>query len=291
MEPNEVKRPCLQSPLSSELNTLSANDNQVLERLDNLVAIKFHPESRSPSVDSAYGTLSPESLTAELDMKVVMQQREGEGTDTGEEETFEEDDKTDVDDAASEENSIVWNGSQVSVNESNFLGDHYKLQENQMEHLHLMPLNSHASVDCRSLTLRRRSPVHPRACYFQNIAFRSHSEDNLLQQLNSPLHHCMSSKHSISKSLTQLMESREHLQGEKSEYYHTNNSLSDKVTHTLMRAEGRMVHRTMSSFTDQNVRRCDTETPQQIHLHRKLTKAQLQKMRSTMMLNSTLTAS
>lgn len=296
MEPNKLKRPSLQSPLSSDSSdTLSAKDNlrqnKVLERLDNLIAIKLHPESRSPSVDSAYGTLSPESLTAELDIKAGVQQREGEGTATGEEEIFEEDGKTDVDDDASEESSIALNGPQVSVNESVFLGDDCNLQEKQMEHLHLMPLYSNASLNRHSLTLQRCSPIHLPTCYFKSSTLRSHSEDNLLQQLDSPLHHCMSNNHSISKSLTQLMNSKEHQRGVKAQSHHDPNGLSDKVTDTLMRPEGQIFHRTMRSFSEQHVRPCDTETSQQLHLHRKLTKAQLQKMRTTMVLNSTLTAS
>ncbi|MCJ8744376.1 hypothetical protein PDJAM_G00117890 [Pangasius djambal] len=301
--PNKVKKPLLldsvqaslQSPLYSDApgtrDTLSINDNRALERLDDLVAMKLDPESRSLSIDSAYGTLSPESLIAELDLKGGMEQSEGEGTDTGEEEeAFEEDDGADVDDDGNEENSIAWNGSQVTVNESNFTGDHYNLQEEQMEHLHLMPLYNNASRDCRSLTLRRRSSIHPRTGYLQNFARRSCSEDNLLQQLTSPVHHSRNSNHNISKSLTQLMDSSEHLQAEQGQSHHNPNALSDKVTDTLMRAEVRIFHRSMSCLSDQNVRKCDMVASQQLQ-KRKLTKAQLQKMRTTMMLNSTLTAS
>ncbi|XP_034169960.1 pleckstrin homology domain-containing family G member 5 isoform X3 [Pangasianodon hypophthalmus] len=301
--PNEVKRPSLldsvqaslQSPLysgaSSTRDTLSINDSRALERLDNLVAIKLDPESRSLSIDSSYGTLSPESLIAELDLKGGMEQSEGEGTDTGEEEeAFEEDDEADVDDDGNAENSIAWSGSQVTVNESNFLGDHYNLQEEQMEHLNLMPLYNNASQDCRSLTLRRRSPIHPRTGCLQNFARRSCSEDNLLQQLTSPVHHSRNSNHNISKSMTQLMDSSDDLQAEQGQSHHDPNALSDKVTDTLMRAEVQIFHRAMSCLSDQNIRKCDMVASQQLQ-KRKLTKAQLQKMRTTMMLNSTLTAS
>lgn len=141
------------------------------------------------------------------------------------------------------------------------------------------------------ITIRGHSPIHPRTCCFQNFALRSRSEDNLLQQLISPLHHSISSNHSISKSLTQLSDSSEHLQAEEGQYHQDPNALSDKVTDTLMREKVQIFHRAMSCLSDQNVRKCDIVASQHLHLHRKLTKAQLQKMRTTMVLNSALTAS
>uniref|UniRef100_A0AAR2L056 DH domain-containing protein n=1 Tax=Pygocentrus nattereri TaxID=42514 RepID=A0AAR2L056_PYGNA len=62
-------RGSLHSDSSSPRDSLSTNDSRALEGLKDLVAMELDPESRSLSIDSAYGTLSPESLIAELELK------------------------------------------------------------------------------------------------------------------------------------------------------------------------------------------------------------------------------
>uniref|UniRef100_A0A9J7X6B7 Pleckstrin homology domain containing, family G (with RhoGef domain) member 5a n=1 Tax=Cyprinus carpio carpio TaxID=630221 RepID=A0A9J7X6B7_CYPCA len=54
---------------SSLRDSFSTNNSKTLEGLSDLVATDVDPESRSLSIDSAYGTLSPQSLVAELDLK------------------------------------------------------------------------------------------------------------------------------------------------------------------------------------------------------------------------------
>uniref|UniRef100_A0A8C2BLL6 Pleckstrin homology domain containing, family G (with RhoGef domain) member 5a n=1 Tax=Cyprinus carpio TaxID=7962 RepID=A0A8C2BLL6_CYPCA len=54
---------------SSLRDSFSTNNSKTLEGLSDLVATDMDPESRSLSIDSAYGTLSPQSLVAELDLK------------------------------------------------------------------------------------------------------------------------------------------------------------------------------------------------------------------------------
>ncbi|KAL7843457.1 hypothetical protein AOLI_G00249690 [Acnodon oligacanthus] len=307
-------RGSLHSDLSSPHDSLSTNDSRALEGLNDLVAMELDPESRSLSIDSAYGTLSPESLIAELELKGAVEQSEGEETDTGEEEeAFEEDDDADNDDDdADEEDSTAWNGSQVTVNESCTLDDYSNLLEEQVEEAEEMKdaTNGPQDLGCRSLTLRRRSPVQPRPDYLQHFALRSRSEDDLLQRLTAPLHsvaiRSVRSNRNISKSLSQLSKqvqySNEHLRVEEGQAIQNPITVPDKVMNTLMRAESRLVHRALSCPNDQVEserasasgaleEKGDMMAFQQHHQHRKLTRAQLQRIRTTMVLNSTLTAS
>uniref|UniRef100_A0AAR2INT0 Pleckstrin homology domain containing, family G (with RhoGef domain) member 5b n=1 Tax=Pygocentrus nattereri TaxID=42514 RepID=A0AAR2INT0_PYGNA len=238
-------RGSLHSDSSSPRDSLSTNDSRALEGLKDLVAMELDPESRSLSIDSAYGTLSPESLIQ-------------------------------VEEA--EETKDATNGQQ--------------------------------DLSCRSLTLRRRSPVQPRPDYLQHFALRSQSEDDLLQRLAAPLHSratwSVRSNRNISKSLSQLPKqvqySNEHLRVEEGQPIQNPITVPDKDMNTLMQAESRLVHRALScpngqveseraSASGALEEKGDMMAFQQHHQQRKLTRAQLQRIRTTMVLNSTLTAS
>ncbi|XP_036415065.1 pleckstrin homology domain-containing family G member 5 isoform X2 [Colossoma macropomum] len=307
-------RGSLHSDSSSPRDSFSTNDSQALEGLNDLVAMELDPESRSLSIDSAYGTLSPESLIAELELKGAVEQNEGEETDTGEEEeAFEEhDDADNDDDDADEEDSTAWNGSQVTVNESCTLDDHSNHLKEQVEEAEEMKnvTNGCQDLGFRSLTLRRRSPVQPRLDYLQHFALRSRSEDDLLQRLAAPLHSGAiwsdRSSRNISKSLSQLSKqvqySSEHLRVEEGQPIQNPITVPDKVMNTLMRAESQLMHRALrcpngqveserTSTSGALEEKGDMMAFQQHHQHRKLTRAQLQRIRTTMVLNSTLTAS
>ncbi|RXN19508.1 pleckstrin homology domain-containing family G member 5-like isoform X1 [Labeo rohita] len=281
---------------SSLRDSFSTNDSKTLEC--DLVTTDLDPESRSLSIDSAYGTLSPQSLITELDLKGTVCQSEGEETDAGEEEEAFEDDED-----GDEEDSITWNGSQITVNESYVLdGRASKEEKNNFSGMSQVP-------GCRSHTLRRRSPVQPRPDYLQYFALRSRSEDDLLQCLTGP--HRPSSRNNMSKSLTHLAKQTSHstelYQTDEEDLHEDPNTLSSKLTNTLRRAEARHVQRTLScpnGQADCEIRESET-TPsgdqeekrdlvlsQQPHQqHKKLTVAQLHRIRATMVLNSTLTAS
>uniref|UniRef100_A0A671PL97 Pleckstrin homology domain-containing family G member 5-like n=1 Tax=Sinocyclocheilus anshuiensis TaxID=1608454 RepID=A0A671PL97_9TELE len=231
---------------SSLRESFSTSNSKTLEGLSDLVATDLDPESRSLSIDSAYGTLSPQSLITELDLKGSVCQSEGEETDV---------------------------------------------------------------TGCHSHTLRRRSPVQPRPDYLQHFALRSRSEDDLLQCLTGPLR--PSSSNNISKSLTHLAKQTSHstelFQTDEEDFREDPKALLNKLTNTLRRAESRHVQRTLSCPNGQaDCEIKENETPpsggleeksdlvlsQQPHQqHKKLTVAQLHRIRATMVLNSTLTAS
>ncbi|TRY59726.1 hypothetical protein DNTS_002512 [Danionella cerebrum] len=278
---------------SSTIQTVpfSTVDGKTLHDLADLVTSDLDPESRSLSIDSAYGTLSPQSLIAELDLKGSACQSEGEETDAGEEEEPFDDEEDDGDD---EDDSMTWNGSQITVNESFALDDHSKISQ---------------VTGCRSQMLRRRSPVQPRPGYLQHFTLRSRSEDDLLQCLTGPLH--PSSRNNVSKSLTHLTRYTNHTeelyQADKDDLYKDPEALSTKLCNTLRRAEARQVHRTLSCPSKQadcdiidierlppggQEEKSDSVLSQQTQQqHKKLTVAQLHRIRATMVLNSTLTAS
>lgn len=306
-------RGSLHSDSSSPRDSLTTSDSRALEGLGDLAAMELDPESRSLSIDSAYGTLSPESLITELELKGAVEQSEGEETDAGEEEdAFDEDDADDDYDDADEEDSTAWNGSQVTVNESCILEDHPNLQGELVEEPEETEdlTNGPQDAGCRSLTLRRRSPVQPRPDYLQHFALRSRSEDDLLQRLTAPPHSGTTwsdrSSRSISKSLSQLSKqvlySHDRPQVQQGRPIQNSPALSGEVMDTQRRAETRPVHRALSCPNGQVesgrtsppgalVENLDMISLQEHHQHRKLTRAQLQRIRTTMVLNSTLTAS
>nr|XP_009304323.1 pleckstrin homology domain-containing family G member 5 isoform X4 [Danio rerio] len=285
-------------------DSFSTSDSKTLQALGDLIVTDLDPESRSLSIDSAYGTLSPQSMITELDLKGGVCQSEGEETDAGEEEEAFEDDEDDDDDG---DDSITWNGSQITVNES------YILDTNSEELNRRNDFSGMAQVvaGCRSQTLRRRSPVQPRPDYLQHFTLRSRSEDDLLQCLTDPLLLRPTGKNNVSKSLTHLAKQKSHsdevFQTDEDELLEDAKTLSSKLSNTLQRAEARQVQRTLSCPNGQaDSEGSDAETAppggmeekkdlvvvQQTHQqHKKLTVAQLHKIRATMVLNSTLTAS
>ncbi|XP_043108412.1 pleckstrin homology domain-containing family G member 5 isoform X2 [Puntigrus tetrazona] len=282
---------------SSLRDSFSTSDSKTLEGLSDLVATDMDPESRSLSIDSAYGTLSPQSLITELDLKGAVCQSEGEETDAGEEEEAFEDDED-----GDEEDSITWNGSQITVNESYISDGHANNEKNDFSGMSQTP-------GCRSHTLRRRSPVQPRPDYLQYFALRSRSEDDLLQCLTAP--RCPTGRNNVSKSLTHLAKqtshSTERFLSDEEDFREDPRTLSSKLTNTLRRAEARHVQRTLSCPNGEAdceakenetppsggmEEKCDLVLSQQPHQqHKKLTVAQLHRIRATMVLNSTLTAS
>uniref|UniRef100_A0A4W4EWH8 DH domain-containing protein n=1 Tax=Electrophorus electricus TaxID=8005 RepID=A0A4W4EWH8_ELEEL len=220
---------------SSSRDLLSTSDGQALETLGDLPTMEVDPESRSLSVDSAYGTLSPESLITELELKA---------------------------------------------------GKHLVEEPEEVEHI------AAASQDlgCRSLTLQRRSPVHPRPDFLQLFSLRSRSEDDLLRRLASLPRTSETANRSISKSLSQLskqeLSSNELLQTEMGQPYQDPNTLPGEATDTLRRAETQLVHRALTCPKWESGRtsppgalegNCDTAALQQLH-HRKLTRSQLQRL-------------
>lgn len=287
-------------------DSFSTSDSKTLQALGDLITTDLDPESRSLSIDSAYGTLSPQSLITELDLKGSICQSEGEETDTGEEEeeAFEDEDNEDDDDG---DDSITWNGSQITVNES------YILDTNSEELNRRNDFSGRTQVvaGCRSQTLRRRSPVQPRPDYLQHFTLRSRSEDDLLQCLTGPLLLRSTGKKNVSKSLTHLTKQTSHsdevFQTDEDKLHEDPKTLSSKLSNTLRRAEARQVQRTLSCPNGQaDCEGSDAETVapsgleekqdlvviQETHQqHKKLTVAQLHKIRATMVLNSTLTAS
>ncbi|XP_042622294.1 pleckstrin homology domain-containing family G member 5-like isoform X1 [Cyprinus carpio] len=286
---------------SSLRDSVSTSNSKTLEGLSDLVATDLDPESRSLSIDSAYGTLSPQSLITELDLKGTVCQSEGEETDAGEEEEAFEDDED-----GDEEDSLTWNGSQITVNESYVLDGRANKEElGQKNDFSVMS----QVTGCRSHTLRRRSPVQPRPDYLQHFALRSRSEDDLLQCLTGPLR--FSGRNNISKSLTHLAKQTSHstelFQTDEEDFREDPKTLSNKLTNTLRRAESRHVQRTLSCPNGQaDCEIKESETPPSggleektdlvlsqhpLQQHKKLTVAQLHRIHATMVLNSTLTAS
>ncbi|CDQ74862.1 unnamed protein product [Oncorhynchus mykiss] len=208
---------------------------------------QLEPQCRSLSMDSAYGTLSPESLLRELDLQTRPGQSDGE-------ETEEE--------------------GELSV--------------------------------VQSLKPRRRPPVTPRLHCFQSRNIKSRSEDNLLQLF-----------HDNVSSLSELGRARDltglfqiDLDSEQTDDdFLTLSMPSSKLCDTLRRAEARKralgaaeacegsrslanssgsASLTAGGPEEQSLAKSRKSPAQQ---HKKLTLAQLYRIRTTLVLNSTLTAS
>lgn len=281
--------------MSSSVNTLSTDDSKALNRPDDPVAMEQDSENRLLSIDSAYGTLSPESVITEVDLKLGVIHHKEEEPETGEEEmVFVEDDD---DDDADDEDSTAWNGSQVTVNESNILENNYELLEKLVESKDSSCIRD-ARHDRHSLASQHRYPVQSRPHHLQHFANRSRSEDDLLQRLSSPTTISNETKRrTFSKSFSQLsmhlLHSIEQLDTEQGQDQEEHTILSWKVSDALARAEVQLLHTALKypSGQDDVGTECDPVASQQPPLQRILTKAELQRMRTTMVLNSTLTAS
>ncbi|KAK7132674.1 hypothetical protein R3I93_019036 [Phoxinus phoxinus] len=276
------------SSLSAQAQHQQATDFE--PHLDSQEGSDLDPQCRSMSMDSAYGTLSPESMVESQSRVAPVEEDDSEvdkAETTGDEEE-EDEEKENVDEEDDEEDKSSF-GSQNSV--------------------------------ALSLKPRRRPHVQCRLPFLERIAVKSRSEDNLL----STVHHCnpgivraatdcTGSRHTweqrvkyieapLSRSLTELnpAEPDECLPtDEETEESHmlTCSLPSGMLLDTLRRA--RIAHEAGSnqipcSVSDGELsppsgteRTGHSERPQQ---HKKLTLAQLYRIRTTLVLNSTLTAS
>ncbi|TSL61280.1 Pleckstrin homology domain-containing family G member 5 [Bagarius yarrelli] len=261
---------------------------------------ELDPEHRSLSMDSAYGTLSPELL---LDLQTQIPTSEQESTeeeetegDSGEvvveEEEEEEDDDEESDDRSS-------SGSRISVAS------------------HLKP--------------RRRPPVQFRTRCLQQLLNKCHSEDNLLQRVNgqdiqgtdedlaqssgAPYQPELEWADELahSKSLTELSQTNTETphptETERSQSKRLAHSLPSYVLRNTLRRRNRnkdlkkdLIERSGSDgeitplrSREENCGASEDETgknhEKKSRQHKKLTVAQLYRIRTTLVLNSTLTAS
>ncbi|XP_059397320.1 pleckstrin homology domain-containing family G member 5-like isoform X2 [Carassius carassius] len=290
------------STLQSDLAGHSDHDARVSQLSDPAVPqrdFEPHPDSQegsdldpqccSSSIDSAYGTLSPETML-ETQSQVALGEEDDSEDDketTGDEGEDEEHENAEDEDDEEDKSSF---GSQNSVTKN----------ENSV-----------------SVKPRCRPPILCRLPFLERLTVKSCSEDNLL----SAVHHC-NSNHSVtraatectgsrvkyleaplSRSLTELnaAESDESLPSdpETDESFSLTWSLpSSMLMDTLRRA--RIAHEAGSnqipcSASDGELsppcrleRKGRCKRPQQ---HRKLTLAQLHRIQTTLVLNSTLTAS
>nr|XP_033485156.1 pleckstrin homology domain-containing family G member 5 isoform X3 [Epinephelus lanceolatus] len=277
---------------------------------------ELDPQCRSLSMDSAYGTLSPESLLREL--------RQQPGQSEGEE-TEEEEGDREVEEAEQE-------GTEIEEVEE-------EQEEEEEEEEDAASVGSQLSV-VQSSKPRRRPHVQSRLHCLQRLSnlTLSRSEDNLLQRLHgkTPNTHSLSSEAqdqsqcrdmdtsqlAHSRSLTELGQNCVELFSsdlDQSDDCLSMSTPSDKLCATLKRAEARHSQMALARPREGNEpqsNRSDGEvapsacverkndstatgdsgemspkkrkSPAQ---HKKLTLAQLYRIRTTLVLNSTLTAS
>ncbi|XP_071021885.1 pleckstrin homology domain-containing family G member 5-like isoform X1 [Oncorhynchus clarkii lewisi] len=284
---------------------------------------QLEPQCRSLSMDSAYGTLSPESLLRELDLQTRPGQSDGEETE--------------------EEGEVESHDVGVKLDKKVEM----ELVEEGGEEEDSTSVCSQLSV-VQSLKPRRRPPVTPRLHCFQSRNIKSRSEDNLLQLFHDNVSvswiHTRSptvqeqSEHrreqadclAHSKSLSELGRARDltglfqiDLDSEQTDDdFLTLSMPSSKLCDTLRRAEARkralgaaeacegsrslanssgsavapsggQEGKCSKSLTaggpeEQSLAKSRKSPAQQ---HKKLTLAQLYRIRTTLVLNSTLTAS
>lgn len=270
------------SVLQSDLGGHSDPDSAILQQnpelephLNSQDASDLDPQYRSMSMDSAYGTLSPESMLETQNPAAPVQEEEKEEEDkestetTGDEEGDDEEDKISV-------------GSQNSIT---------------------LSFNK----------LRRQAPVQRRLPFLERLVGKSRSEDNLLSTVHQDIpKKKIKSRHTweqrvkhtepaLSRSLTELKaaESDESLPTEESHRL-TCSLPSAVLMDTLKRAK---MARETGTGQIPNSSASDGELSppagvegtgnrrQKTQQHKKLTLAQLYKIRTTLVLNSTLTAS
>ncbi|XP_072552945.1 pleckstrin homology domain-containing family G member 5 isoform X2 [Salminus brasiliensis] len=272
-----------------------------------LEASELDPQCRSLSMDSAYGTLSPESLL-ELQSRTAISEGEsteedGEAETEGDEKEMEEDrGSPQADDVAAEEGEEEREEEEEEDDESSF--------------------GSRLSVAHR-LKPRRRPPVNFRLHSLQKLVFKCQSEDNLLQRIHDESKHSadeavttdvsdnrrgskMAEGLAYSRSLTELIPTDtlpRRTGRERAESHRLTSSLPASVfTDTLRRAKARQTHGKETkglkarSGSDGEVgppRASEEEahSEKKSQQHKKLTLAQLYRIRTTLVLNSTLTAS
>uniref|UniRef100_A0AAV2LZ58 Pleckstrin homology domain-containing family G member 5 n=1 Tax=Knipowitschia caucasica TaxID=637954 RepID=A0AAV2LZ58_KNICA len=243
---------------------------------------KLDPQCRSLSMDSAYGTLSPESLLRELQP----QQGHSEWEEAEEEERRDEE-----------------------------VGNEELEQEELEEEEDTTSLGSQLSV------IQRRKPIQNRFHCLQRLLSRS--EDNLLQRVHNDKQHSNSQEEeethdqnpemTHSRSMSELGQRAEEqisskLLDQSDDSLDVSVPASEKLSATLKRAEARHVHKALAGMGDGSddsggggERKGETTAESKgevvlkkrspVQQHKKLTLAQLYRIRTTMVLNSTLTAS
>ncbi|XP_046895402.1 pleckstrin homology domain-containing family G member 5 isoform X3 [Hypomesus transpacificus] len=288
----------------------------------------LEPQCRSMSMDSAYGTLSPESL---LEQRSCPGQSEGEDTEEevggrqaeGRDTTADERVDMAVVEEEEEEEKVSDAGEEEEEEE----------EEEEREEEDSTSFGSQLSL-AQSLRLRRRPPVQARLRFLQtpsSLAHKSRSEDNLLQHLAHALTHTRrprepdpsesrqaqkSTSLVHSKSLSELSQDCTELCQSEPEDFLTQSMPSGALRKVqakpLKRAEAceAGVGQAHSSGSDGETgpsgclegkgeatpsggageespksRKCPAQQ------HKKLTLAQLYRIRTTLVLNSTLTAS
>ncbi|XP_045065404.1 pleckstrin homology domain-containing family G member 5 isoform X2 [Coregonus clupeaformis] len=287
--------------------------------------VELEPQCRSLSMDSAYGTLSPESLLRELDLQTRPGQSKGEETE--------------------EEGEIE--GHEVEVEMENEKVVMKLVEEDEEVEEDSTSVGSQLSV-VQSLKPRRRPPVTARLHCLQSLNIKCLSEDNLLQRFrdNAPVSQiqtrsptsqdqsehrresaeCLVHSKSLSaQDLTGLFQTDLDSEPEYEDFLNMSMP-SGKLCDSLRKAEARQVQRALAaseacegSRSQANSSGSDGETVvapsggqggkcsesfsagcpekqsspkrRKAQQHKKLTLAQLYRIRTTLVLNSTLTAS
>ncbi|XP_061694795.1 pleckstrin homology domain-containing family G member 5 isoform X2 [Syngnathoides biaculeatus] len=212
---------------------------------------ELDPQCRSLSMDSAYGTLSPESLLREL--------RPPQTEEVGAEEDVDEEEEEDVEEG--EDSASL--GSQLSVAQL-----------------------------CKP---RRRAPVQSRLHCLQKLStlVLSRSEDNLLQRLHAktlPSHNRANPQHTDASSLAHS-KSLSELASNSADSFPVDlrlDVLDQGGSHITVAKDERKSEAAAAGDVGETSLIARTTPPQQ---HKKLTLAQLYRIRTTLVLNSTLTAS
>ncbi|XP_064155305.1 pleckstrin homology domain-containing family G member 5 isoform X2 [Anguilla rostrata] len=243
------------------------------------------PQCRSLSMDSAYGTLSPESLLRELELRGRQGQSEGEETEgegvepeEGEKEEEEEEEEGPAEGEA---------GSKATRRSAG-----------------------------RVPKLRRSPPVQPRLRCLRGSSHNSRSEDNLLQLLQGPsggpqalgpaeraegLPHSKSLSSLYRRSISSAEFQFRADTGQPSNSDPSLNTRTDSLSRSRAGSSGSDGEAAPSAAREGNCEPADGEDARDVEpegarkspeqQHKKLTLAQLYRIRSTMVLNSTLTAS
>ncbi|KAF7696122.1 pleckstrin homology domain-containing family G member 5 isoform X5 [Silurus meridionalis] len=255
------------------------------------------PEFCSLSMDSAYGTLSPELL---LDMQIQ--------TTTSEQESAEEEAEADSAEVATE--------------------DEEKEPEEEEESDDRSSSDSRISI-ATHLKPRRRPPVKSRTLCLQKLPNKSHSEDNLLQRVNGEdtqgtsedIAQCPDAPYQLglewaegrghSQSLTELnldnTETSQPKETERTQSERLAHSLPSYVFRNTLRRRGYKRDKkkglidcsgsdgeiTPPGSQEGNCGASEDEmgSGKKADQHKKLTLSQLYRIRTTLVLNSTLTAS
>ncbi|KAJ8400276.1 hypothetical protein AAFF_G00399700 [Aldrovandia affinis] len=314
---SEVEMP---SPRSTSLNS-NPNSLQRLfctevganpERLGGPGGLDMGPQCRSLSMDSAYGTLSPESLLRELQLRERPGQSQSEGEETEGEEAEQDE----------EEEDASSSGSQLSVDSSLRLRRHAPVQPRPHCLQVLAPMSR--SEDNLLQRLHRRSRTAAAASAASETPAQGRGERGASRSLPHLCKHGSRGPELIFQADSGQPDANE-------DHPVTHSAPSGKLTDTLRRATGREVHRALSGGGSQSCpcsrasssgSDCETTPPasleeecdgadgsaeqealdgseptsaRQSHSpaqqHKKLTLAQLYRIRTTLVLNSTLTAS